>query len=88
MKKWPDNTHQADNEAADDTVPCRIRLESRSEWQIPTVDSLNLHASVETNVRDGDAKPGQETCDGRHVGKPVEHFAGTRVNAHKRQQGE
>ena len=78
-------THHADNQAADGSVPCRIRLKARSEWQGRTVDSLNLHAGVETDVRDGDAKPGQETCDRRHVGEPVEHLAGARVNAHVRQ---
>jgi len=81
-------THEADNSAGDGSVPCRIRLEARSEWQGGTVDSLSLHAGVETDVRDRDAKPSQETCDGRHVGEPVEHLAGARVNAHERQQRE
>jgi hypothetical protein len=79
------NTHKADNQAADGSVPRRIRLEAGREWQARTVDSLNLHAGVETDVRDGDAEPGEETCDGRHVGEPVEHLAGARVNAHIRQ---
>jgi len=76
---------QADDKAADGRVPCRIRLKGRSEWQALTVNSLELHASVETDVGDGDAEPGQETCDRRHVAQPVEHLAGTRVNAHVRQ---
>lgn len=82
------HTHQADNEAADAGVPCRIRLKWRGEWQALAVDTLSLHAGVEAYVREGDTEPGQEARDGRHVGEPVEHFAGARVNAHERQQRE
>jgi hypothetical protein len=82
------HTHKADNKAPDGSIPCCIRLEGGVEWQGFAVDSLSLHAGVEANVREGDSKPGQETCDGRHVGKPVEHLAGARLNAHKRQERE
>ena len=82
------HTHNADNKAPDGSIPCCIRLEEGGEWQGLAVDSLSLHAGVEANVRVGDSKPGQETCDGSHVSKPVEHFAGARMNAHKRQERE
>ena len=69
-------THQADNKAADESIPCRKWLEGRGKWQCLAVDSLSLHASVEAGVSEAYAKPGQETCDGCHVGEPVEHLAG------------
>jgi hypothetical protein len=47
---------------------------------------LGLHAGVEAGVGEGDAEPGQEARDGRHVGEPVEHLARARVDAHVRQQ--
>ena len=69
------HTHKADNKADDGTIPCCIRLEARGKWQRFAVDSLSLHAGVEANVRVADSKPGRETCDCRHVGKPAEHLA-------------
>jgi len=63
-------------------------LEGRREWQGLAVDSLGLHAGVETEIRPTDAKPGHETRDGCHVGEPVEHLAGASVDAHERQEGE
>ena len=83
-------THQADNKAPDESIPCRIRLEGRGKWQrlASAVDSLSLHAGVKASVGEAYAKPGQETCDGRHVGEPVEHLAGAGRNAHEGQERE
>lgn len=79
-------THEADDEAGDGGVPCRVRLEGGGERQLGAVDVLGLHAGVEAGVGEGDAEPGQEARDGRHVGEPVEHLARARVDAHERQQ--
>jgi len=78
---------EADDEAGDGGVPCRVRLEGGRERQLGAVDVLGLHAGVEAGVGVGDAEPGQEAGDGRHVGEPVEHLARARVDAHVRQQG-
>ena len=82
------NTHQANNKTADESIPCSKRLKGRRKWQRLAIDSLSFHAGVEPNVGIADANPGDETCDGRHVGEPVEHLAGARLNAHERQQRE
>jgi hypothetical protein len=68
-------TYQTNEEATDGGIPRCERLQARGERQGLAVDSLGLHASMEPNVCEGDAKPGQKTRDGGHIGEPVEHLA-------------
>jgi hypothetical protein len=88
MVRADEDTHKADDEGADSSIPRRVRLETGREWQGLAVDSLGLHASIETGIRVRDTEPGHETRDGRHLREPVEHFARSRVDAHERQERE
>jgi len=81
-------THETDDEAGNGGIPRRVRLEGGGEWQGLAVDSLGLHAGVETEIGQTDAEPGHEAGNGGHVGEPVEHLAGASVDAHERQEGE
>ena len=81
-------THKADDEGGDSTIPRRVRLEAGRVRQFAAIDSLGLHAGVETGIRVRDTEPGHETRDGRHLGEPVEHLAGASVDTHERQEGE
>ena len=72
---WKGPTHKADDETRDCSIPRRVRLEGRREWQGLAVDALGFHACVEADVRVCDAEPGEETGDGGHVGEPGEHLA-------------
>jgi len=83
-----EGTYKADNEAANGSIPRRERLEGRSEWQGLAIDSLSLHAGIETDICESNAEPRHETRDGRHLGEPVEDLAGASVDAHVRQERE
>lgn len=82
------DTHKADDEGADGTIPRRVRLEGGRERQSLAVDSLGLHSGIEAEIRVGDTEPGHETRDGRHLGEPVEHLAGASMDAHEGQERE
>jgi len=83
-----EGTYKADNEAGDSSIPRRERLEGRNERQGLAVDSLSLHASIETEIRESNAEPRHETRNGRHLGEPGEDLAGASVDAHVRQERE
>ena len=43
---------------------------------------------METDVGQADAEPSDETGDGGHICKPVEHFSCTRADSHVGKEGE
>ena len=88
MLRANEDTHKADDEGADSSIPRRVRLQTGREWQLIAVDSLGLHAGIETGIGVRDTEPGQETRNGRHLGEPVEHLAGARMDAHEGQKRE
>lgn len=67
---WNASTHKVDDEARDNSVPRRVRLQPVLVWQCRAIEALCLHASVESDICDSNREPAHKTRYGGHVDEP------------------
>jgi len=70
-------TYEADENARYHGVPGCEGLDIGVKRKILTIDILGLETSVESQVSQGDTKPGREPCYGGHAREPAENLVGT-----------
>ena len=78
--------YQTDDKRRDNSIPCGKRLHSSVVRKGRTINAFRLQATIEANIGDADAKPGHETSNRCHVGKPSKDHSGTAGYSHERKR--
>ena len=76
------DTHEANDRASNDDVPCRIRVGPACVWQRTAVKTLRFEAFVKADVGDCDTEPSHQTCNRCHIREPAEHLSGATADGH------
>lgn len=84
-KSWESVKEQNDAEH-DNADPCHVGLAIAAEWEIATVDALDIKCALEAKEADADKCPREQRAQCRQVGQPGEGVAGTVGDRHEGQK--